>query len=96
MDIPFGGYTMPNIKAKKKSVKKSTTKRLVNRARRSEMKTFIKKILVLVEENKKVEALAQMTGLYKIVDKAMTKNLIHKNKAARLKSKITKKVNALA
>jgi small subunit ribosomal protein S20 len=93
---PYGGYIMPNIKAKKKSVKKSAAKRLVNRSRRSAMKTSIKNVLTLIEENKKTEAVSEINGLYKIIDKATTKNLIHKNKAARLKSKISKKINGLA
>ncbi|PKK90412.1 MAG: 30S ribosomal protein S20 [Candidatus Wallbacteria bacterium HGW-Wallbacteria-1] len=87
---------MPNIKAKKRHVRVSAEKRLVNRARKSAMKTELKKITGLIEAGEKSASVQELTNLYKMVDSLVNKNLIHRNKAARIKSRITKRANAIA
>lgn len=86
---------MPKIKANKKYARKSAEKRLVNKARRSMMKTKVKKTLLTVAEGDKPTAVTELNQLYKLVDSLADKNLIHKNKAARIKSRMTKKVNKI-
>ena len=44
----------------------------------------------------KAEAVEMLPGVQKILDKLAKKNIIHKNKAANLKSKVAKHVNSLA
>jgi len=87
---------MPNIKAKKRHVKVSAEKRLVNRARKSAMKTEIKKVATLIEAGDKVATMDEMNNLYKMVDSLVSKNLIHRNRAARIKSRLARRANELA
>lgn len=81
---------MPNIKSAKKRVLISKAKNQANKAAKSALRTSIKK------------ARAEGAGADAIkaasinVDKAAGKGLIHKNKAARLKSQLAKKANASA
>ena len=77
---------MPNIKSAKKRVLVSKQKQERNKAAKSEMRTSLKKALA---EN--ADAAAVKLAVIKL-DKAASIRLIHKNKVARLKSKITKRV----
>ena len=84
---------MPNIKSAKKRVKVATTKAANNKARKSELKTLIKNANTAItagSDNKKDAVLLAI----KKTDIACSKGLIHKNKAARLKSQLAKKLNA--
>ena len=84
---------MPNIKSAKKRVKVNQTKALSNKSRNSELKTAIKKAqqASLTNADNKVEV---VTYAIKRVDQACSKNLMHKNKAARKKSQLAKLLNA--
>jgi len=83
---------MPNIKSAKKRVKTSIKSKEANNVHKTGMKTAIKKVEKLttttIEDAKKI-----LDAAVKRIDKALTKGLIHKNKAARTKSRLTKKVN---
>ncbi|RXZ77195.1 30S ribosomal protein S20 [Paenibacillaceae bacterium] len=87
---------MPNIKSAIKRVKTNEKRRALNASQKSSLRTAVKAadqaILSTDVENAK-SALALAT---KKLDKAVTKGLIHKNAAARKKSRLTKKVNALS
>jgi len=86
---------MANIKSSAKRaqlIEKATAK---NRAARSLMRTNNKKFDVAVESNDKEVAESAYTVAVKTVDRAATKNLIHKNNAARKKSAMTRKLNAM-
>jgi len=86
---------MANIKSSAKRallIEKTTAK---NKSTRSLMKTNIKKFDTAVEENDKKAAKETYNAAVKTVDRAATKNLIHKNKAARRKSAMTRKLNAM-
>ena len=86
---------MANIKSSAKRaqlIEKTTAK---NRAAKSLMKTNIKKFDAAVADNDKETAEAAYKTALKTVDRAATRNLIHKNKAARRKSAMTRKLNAI-
>ncbi|MCL2425821.1 MAG: 30S ribosomal protein S20 [Oscillospiraceae bacterium] len=86
---------MANIKSSAKRallIEKATAK---NRAARSLMRTNTKKFEAAVESNDKAAAESAYTVAVKTVDRAATKNLIHKNNAARRKSAMTRKLNAM-
>lgn len=87
---------MPNIKSAKKRVKVTETKTLQNKMFKSAMKTSIKKYKAAVAEGNK--ELAEKTYLQAVgmVDRAVSKGIIHKNNAARKKSQYTKLLNGLA
>jgi len=86
---------MANIKSSAKRallIEKSTAK---NRAAKSLMKTNIKKFDAAAADNDRETAESAYNAAIKTVDRAATKNLIHKNKAARRKSAMTRKLNAI-
>ena len=79
---------MANIKSAKKRVLVSRMENARNKAKRSELKTLTKKANAEGADN------AAVLTLIKKVDRAATKGLIHKNKAARIKSRFAKKTSA--
>ena len=86
---------MANIKSSAKRaelIEKSTAE---NKAAKSLMKTNIKKFDAAVSGTDKKAAEEAFKTAVKTVDRAAGKNLIHKNKAARRKSAMTRKLNAM-
>lgn len=86
---------MPNIKSAKKRVLVNDKKTEQNKNIRSQVKTVIKKVDLLVKENKLEEAKAALNEAFKIIDAAASKNIIHKNNAANKKAKLAKKVETV-
>ncbi len=87
---------MANIKSAKKRVITSERNRVHNVAKRSEMRTAVKKVLALVQAGDKEGAKAAFVRAEVLLDRAATKGLIHINKAARHKSNLSKAIKALA
>lgn len=85
---------MPNIKSAKKRVLVNAKKTEQNKMIRSAVKTEIKKVDLLVKENKLEEAKAALAAAFAVIDSACAKNIYHKNNAANKKSKLAKKVDA--
>ncbi len=81
---------MPNTSSAKKELRKSHKRRLLNRAQRSNLRTVIKKFQTVVAGDDPAAAETALRQAAKQLDKAAAKNLIHKNKAARTKSRLTK------
>lgn len=82
---------MANIKSSKKDVKNNAKRRARNLTTRTSLKTYIKKVKQATPEV--VEgALALAT---KALDKAVQRGIIHKNQAARRKSRAAKAANAI-
>lgn len=86
---------MPNIKSAKKRVKVIATKTARNKDTKSALKTAIKKAYVAIESNADNKAEAVSFAVKKI-DQAAAKGILHKNKAARSKSNLAKRLNANA
>ncbi len=84
---------MPNIKSAKKRVKVNKTKAAANKATKSNLKTILKKADATCVNNAADKADAVKVAIKK-VDQACAKGLMHKNKAARKKSQLAKKLNA--
>lgn len=84
---------MPNIKSAKKRVKVTTTKAALNKDRRSNMRTMIKKAEAAVSTNAADKEEAIRVAI-KRVDQAAAHGLIHKKAAAHKKSQLMKKLNA--
>ena len=81
---------MPNIASAKKNMRKSRAAQARNRAQRSALRTALKKAKV---EGASAE---DRTKAVSLLDRAARKGLIHKNAAARNKSRLAKNVNAAA
>ena len=80
---------MANHKSAKKRIKQNAKRNLRNRSLRSALRTELKKFVGLVEAQKMEEASKALPFIHKVIDKACTKGVIHKNKASRAKSKMS-------
>ena len=83
---------MANHKSALKRIRSNEAKRLRNRYQHKTTRTFIKR---LRNTNDKSEAQELLKKVISMLDKLAKKNIIHKNKAANNKSKLTKMVNSL-
>jgi len=83
---------MANISSSKKDLRRSAKKRVRNQAVRTSLKTYIKKVKTAGDANVAQTALVDAT---KALDKAVQRGIIHKNQAARRKSRAAKAANAL-
>lgn len=86
---------MPNIQSAKKRVRSNAKKANVNTLIISSMRTAIKKFEKEVKAGNKEEASNKLNVAVQRIDKAMSSGKIHRNKAARLKSRLTKMKNAM-
>ncbi len=84
---------MPNIKSAKKRVRGNAKKEVVNNTITSSMRTAIKNFEKSVKAGDKEKASNDLNIAIQRIDKARTAGLVHLNKAARLKSRLTKMKN---
>ena len=91
-----GGAIMANIKSSKKDIIRSRAAYEMNKANKTEMKTVIKKFDAAVLAGDRTAAEAAHKAAIVIIDKAVTKGILHKNTAARKKSSLTLQLNKLA
>lgn len=87
---------MPNIKSAIKRVKTNEKRRLLRASQKSALRTSIKSFEKAVASSSADSAKEALVAASKKLDKAVTKGLIHKNAAARKKSRLAKKLNALS
>lgn len=81
---------MPITKSAKKARRQNIRRRKRNLHKKAELKSVIKNYKKLAASGEKDKAKEFLTQVYKKLDKAAKVNLIKKNKAARLKSRLTK------
>ncbi|WWP00823.1 MAG: 30S ribosomal protein S20 [Candidatus Dasytiphilus stammeri] len=86
---------MAKIRSAKKRLLKSEKHRKLNASKRSMMRTFLKKVYVAIHNSDKITAENAFKVMQPIIDRQASKGLIHKNKAARHKSKLIKKINKM-
>ncbi len=84
---------MAITKTAKKNIRKTATRREHNAAQNKVLKGLIRDFKKALASKKPEEAKTSLPTLYKKIDKAAKTNLIKKNKAARLKSRLTKKLS---
>ena len=86
---------MPNIKSAKKRLRQDIVRRERNRSAKRALRTQCKKVLDAVEARDAGKAQAELEVAAQKLDKAASKNTIHRNAAARLKSRLSLKVKNL-
>ena len=88
---------MPNIKSVIKDVKRSRQRQLRNQATKSQIKTYLKKSRSLIAAGtaQPEEVSASVAKTVSVIDKAWKRGIIHKNAAARRKSRLMKRAAAL-
>ncbi len=79
----------------KKRVRQNAKRRTINRARRSSMKTQLKRFDTVLGEGKADAVAAELNATSTKLDKMASKGTMHKKTAARKKSRLAKKLNAL-
>lgn len=87
---------MANIKSQKKRIITNEKSRLRNRAYKSQLKTAIRAVREAVAANKPEEAQKLALKASRLLDKAASKGVIHKNQAANRKSGVMKLANSIA
>ena len=87
---------MANSNQSRKRARQAESRRKHNASRRSLLRTNIKKVLKAISEGKKEDAASAFQTAMPIVDKMAGKRLIHKNKAARIKSRLAKKIKVIS
>ena len=83
---------MANHKSALKRIRSNNKKRLLNRFQHKTARNAIRKLRTITA---KEEAQGELPKIISLIDKLSKKNIIHKNKASNLKSKLTKHVAAL-
>ena len=83
---------MPTLKSSRKRLRQNLRARARNRASRSILRTTLKKVR---SAPGKEEALSALPEAVSVLDRSVKKGILHRNTAARVKSKLVRQVNAL-
>ena len=86
---------MANIQSAKKRARQAIKNRAHNMSMRSMMRTMVKKVNAAIDATDKEAATEAFKNAERVLDNFARKGLIHKNKAARHKSRLSAKIKAL-
>ena len=86
---------MANIKSAKKRAKQTVVRNARNVAQRSMLRTAVKKVVKALDANDDAGAETAFASAQPLLDRMAARGLIHKNKAARHKSRLTARIKAL-
>jgi small subunit ribosomal protein S20 len=84
---------MPNHKSAEKRVRQSERRRVINRGNRAKLRTSIKKLRTALSGTDKTQSAALLPKTVSEIDRAVQKGVLHRNAAARHKSRLTARVN---
>ncbi|NND64717.1 MAG: 30S ribosomal protein S20 [Gammaproteobacteria bacterium] len=87
---------MANIKSAIKRARQTIQRRQHNVTQRSQMRTEIKKVIKAIESGDAKQAQSAYQAAVPVIDSAVSKGIIHQNKAARHKSRLNARIKALA
>ena len=87
---------MPNHRSAEKRDRQNKKRREVNKNNRTALRTQIKKLRAALTGNDKKQSTELLNPTISLIDKAVNKGVLHKNTAARHKSRLTSRVSALA
>ncbi len=87
---------MANHQSAKKRIRQNIKRKAMNRSNRSGLRTEIKKLRACLAEGDKKACQEQLQPTISLIDKMVNKNILHRNTAARYKSRLTRHVNELA
>ncbi|MHC9085912.1 30S ribosomal protein S20 [Luteimonas sp. RIT-PG2_3] len=86
---------MANIKSAKKRAKQTVVRNQRNNSQRSMLRTAVKKVIKALDANDAGAAQEAFNSAQPILDRLSARGLIHRNKAARHKSRLTARIKAL-
>ena len=87
---------MPNHKSAEKRVRQSEKRRTINRSHKTKVRTYIKKLRAALDSGKNDEVQQVLPDAISVIDKSVQKGVLHKNAAARYKSRLTVRANRVA
>ena len=87
---------MANSNQSRKRARQAESRRKHNAGRRSLLRTSIKKVLKAISAQEKEDATLAFQTAVPIIDKMAGKRIIHKNKAARIKSRLARKIKLIS
>ncbi|MET0754352.1 MAG: 30S ribosomal protein S20 [Pyrinomonadaceae bacterium] len=87
---------MPNHKSAEKRDRQNEKRRAINKSNRTKVRTQIKKLRSALTGHDKTQSVELLNPTISLIDKAVNKGILHKNTAARYKSRLTSHVNDLA
>jgi small subunit ribosomal protein S20 len=93
--LVFGGIALANIKSQIKRNRQNEKRRLRNRIFRGRARTFVRSAKATIETGEVEDARAATLRAISALDRAAQKGVIHKNNAARRKSRLMKRLNDL-
>ena len=86
---------MPNHKSAEKRVRQTVKRNSINKSNQSRLRTQIKKLRAALASGDKTQSAELLSPTVSSIDKAVNKGILHKNTAARYKSRLTSHVNDL-
>ena len=92
---PYEGATLANNPQARKRARQAERRRVRNASLRSRVRTHIKKVVAAVDAGDRAAAVAALQAAVPVMDSMVGKGILHKNKAARHKSRLARKVNGL-
>jgi small subunit ribosomal protein S20 len=87
---------MPNHKSAEKRVRQGEKRRVINRSHRSKVRTYIKKLRTALDSGNSQDVQTVLPEVISVIDKSVQKGVLHKNAAARYKSRLTVRANQTA
>lgn len=87
---------MANSPQAKKRARQAENHRQLNHSQRSKLRTHVKKVAKAIQAADKEAATAAYNAAVPVIDAMTTKGLIHKNKAARHKSRLNRHIKAMS
>ena len=85
---------MPNHKSAEKRMRQNEKRRLINRGNRGRLRTGIKKLRAAMEAGEQAAVQELLPTTISLIDKAVQKGVLHRNAAARYKSRLTVRAGA--
>jgi len=86
---------MANTKSAKKAAKQTARRTVVNRARRSRLRSAVRKVEEAITAGDRSKALAAMAEAEPVIIRAAQKNIVHRNAARRKVSRLAHRIAAL-
>jgi small subunit ribosomal protein S20 len=87
---------LANTKSAEKAARQAIKRRANNVAARSKLRTAIRNVAVAIDSGDKADAETSFKAAVPVIDSMVNKRLIHKNKAARHKSRLVHRIRAMA
>ena len=87
---------MANSAQARKRARQADSHRAANVALASRYRTFVKKVVKLIEKGDREQAMQSYKEAIPVIDSAVTRGLIHRNKAARQKSRLNAQIKSLS